>query len=496
MYRALDTKLDRTVAIKVLPSAALATDDDRARFYREAKAAAALTHPHIAIIYGVDEAVPEDAPSGTEPSPFIAMEFIDGETLEEKIKSGPLPLDEAVRIGKEIASALKLAHEKDIVHRDIKAANVMLANDGTAKVLDFGLAQTAQSTKLTRLGATLGTAAYMSPEQARGELVDARSDLWSIGVVVFEMISGRPPFSTEYEQAALYSILNEDPEPLTALRTGVPFELERLVMKCLMKDRDRRYQHAADLIVDLESITLGSSSHGVSSRSISSHSVATPSISTSSFSTTSPVQIRAQGPVDAPSEPAWQQRFFWGIVVAAVLFGLFTGVFGSALTNSDPALEPLQRVGITLPGMSDVRFPIISPDGAYFAFIAMDNQGREGIFLKVLATDRISYIEDTNAAERLGFDFSPDGTQIAFTSNINQGVFTVAVPTGIPERQTEIGRLVFWEDNDTILFTDDRPGGDGTFRLDLSSGNRVAVTLDGPELPEGYNYIVQNTCTR
>jgi len=252
VYRATDTKLNRTVAIKVLPSAALATADDRARFYREAQAAAQLHHSSIATIFQIDEAVPSDAPHGTQPSPFIVMEFIEGETLEVRIKKGPLKLKEVSQIAKEVASALELAHTKKIVHRDIKSANVMLTTKGSAKVLDFGLAKTAQSTQLTRMGSTMGTVAFMSPEQARGEEVDGRTDLWALGVVLYEMISGRNPFGGDYEQAVVYSILNEDPEPLTAVRTGVPMELESIVSKCLRKEAKHRYQSATDLIADLE----------------------------------------------------------------------------------------------------------------------------------------------------------------------------------------------------------------------------------------------------
>ncbi len=167
VYRARDTKLNRTVAVKVLPSAALATDDDRARFYREAQSAAQLHHPNIATVFEIDEAVPSDAPHGTQPSPFIAMEFVDGASLKDEIDKGPMKLARSVEIAIQIADALKAAHAGNIVHRDIKGQNVMLTKSGLAKVLDFGLAKTAQSTMLTRMGSTLGTAAYMSPEQAR-----------------------------------------------------------------------------------------------------------------------------------------------------------------------------------------------------------------------------------------------------------------------------------------------------------------------------------------
>lgn len=271
VYMARDTKLNRTVAVKVLPSAALATEDDRARFYREAQAAAQLHHANIATIFEINEAIPSDAPHGTQPSPFIVMEYIEGETLDARIKKGPMKLEEAVRIAQQIAEALKLAHSKNIVHRDIKSANVMLAADGTAKVLDFGLAKTAQSTQLTRMGSTMGTVAYMSPEQARGENVDGRTDLWALGVTLYEMIAGRNPFGGDYEQAVVYSILNVDPEPLTAVRTGVPMQLEMMVDKLLSKQATHRYQSASDLVADLSrltAITSKSTPSGMSTRNM------------------------------------------------------------------------------------------------------------------------------------------------------------------------------------------------------------------------------------
>ncbi len=259
VYKGEDTKLHRTVAIKVLPAAALSSDDDRARFYREARAAASLSHPNIATVYEIDEAVPEGS-KDDDLRPFIAMEFIEGDTLEDRIKQGPMKLREAVRIASEMAEGLKAAHAKDIVHRDIKAANVMLDGDGRAKILDFGLAQTAQSTKLTRMGSTLGTVAYMSPEQARGEEVDARTDIWALGVTLYEMIAGTHPFGGDYEQAVIYSIMNEDPEPLTAVRTGVPMGLEWIINKCLSKSSSARYQSCTDLMVDLLNIDLAQTS--------------------------------------------------------------------------------------------------------------------------------------------------------------------------------------------------------------------------------------------
>ncbi|MDX1429530.1 MAG: serine/threonine-protein kinase, partial [Rhodothermales bacterium] len=255
VYRAEDTRLDRIVAVKVLPASALLSEDDRARFYREAKSAAQLHHPHIAAVFEIDEVTIEGlADEGKRP--FIAMEFIDGESLQERIRSGPMRIEESVRIAAQVAHALEAAHDKNIVHRDIKAANVMMTSKGEAKVLDFGLAKTTHATLLTRTGSTVGTAAYMSPEQARGDEVDHRSDLWSLGVLLYEMVAGGLPFRGDYEQAITYSILNEQPDPLTAIRTGVPMGLEWIVTKLLAKSPGDRYQSAEDLIVDLRTVDL------------------------------------------------------------------------------------------------------------------------------------------------------------------------------------------------------------------------------------------------
>ncbi len=249
VYLAEDTKLDRTVALKFLASRAIGGEEDRARFLHEAKAAAALSHPNICTIYEVDEA---------DGQPFIAMQHVTGQDLGDRIALGPLKIDAVVDIVLQAAAGLQDAHEKGIVHRDIKPANIMISDKGRVKIMDFGLAKALGRTMLTRADSTLGTYAYMSPEQSRGDDVDSRSDIWSLGVVMYEMITGRQPFKGDYEQAVVYSIMNEEPEPLTALRTGVSLELERIVMKCLRKDPGRRYQGMADLMADLKQAGEGS----------------------------------------------------------------------------------------------------------------------------------------------------------------------------------------------------------------------------------------------
>lgn len=245
VYKAEDTKLKRTIALKFLPPELTRDADARKRFVHESRAAAALNHPNICTIYEVDE---------SESQSFIAMEYIEGQSLKEKIQSGPIKLAEAIDIAIQTAEGLREAHEKDIVHRDIKSANIMVTTKGQAKIMDFGLAKLAGETKLTKTGTTLGTAAYMSPEQTRGEIVDHRSDIWSVGVVLYEILTGQLPFKGDYEQAVVYSIVNEESEPITALRSGVPMELERIINKCLEKDPYDRYQHVDELIVDLRGL--------------------------------------------------------------------------------------------------------------------------------------------------------------------------------------------------------------------------------------------------
>ena len=249
VYKAEDTKLKRIVALKFLPPQALGDKEDKIRFLNEAQAAAALDHPNICTIHEIDEA---------EGQTFISMAYIEGQSLKEKIESGPLKLTQALDIVIQVAQGLQEAHERNIVHRDIKSANIMVNDKGQAKIMDFGLAKVGKGELITKHGTTLGTAAYMSPEQARGEAVDYRTDIWSLGVVLYEMITGRRPFRGDYEQAVIYSILNEEPEPVTALRTGVPMELEMILNKALAKNPDHRYRYADELIVDLKRVQVES----------------------------------------------------------------------------------------------------------------------------------------------------------------------------------------------------------------------------------------------
>ncbi len=244
VYKAEDTDLQRTVALKFLQPQALGSEEEGARFLHEARAAAALDHPNICTVYEIGR---------TKEYTFIAMAYVEGQSLKDKIRSGPLKLDDAIDITVQIAEGMEAAHKKGIVHRDIKPANLMVTDEGQVKIMDFGLAKSRGQTALTQADTTLGTFAYMSPEQARSQSVDHRTDIWSLGVVLYEMVTGRRPFQGDYEQAVVYSILNEEPEPMTGLRTGVPIALERIVHKVLAKNPNERYQHAGELAVDLRS---------------------------------------------------------------------------------------------------------------------------------------------------------------------------------------------------------------------------------------------------
>ncbi|MFT5434602.1 MAG: serine/threonine protein kinase, partial [Myxococcota bacterium] len=224
VYKAEDTALERAVALKFLADHLLNDEEAKARFLREAKAAAALHHPNVCPVYEIAEA---------DGKTFIAMAFLEGESLEDRIAKGPLPIKEALEIARQVAEGLQAAHAKSIVHRDIKPANILISPEGRPTIMDFGLARLTEASRLTKVDTAMGTVAYMSPEQAQGMDVDSRSDIWALGCVLYEMVSGQRPFLGQYDQALLYEIVHEQVAPLTSIRAGVPMELEFIVGKCL-----------------------------------------------------------------------------------------------------------------------------------------------------------------------------------------------------------------------------------------------------------------------
>jgi TolB-like protein/Flp pilus assembly protein TadD len=250
VYKAMDTKLQRIVALKFLPPELVRDDEARQRFVHEARAASGLEHPNIGTIYEIDETKPTPGERG-EGHFFIAMAYYEGKTLKDKIEQGAMGVQEAIDIAIQIAQGLSRAHSKDIIHRDIKPANILMTADGQVKIIDFGLAKLKGHTMLTKTGTTMGTVAYMSPEQTRGQAVDQRSDIWSLGVMLYEMLAGELPFKGDYEQAIMYSILNEEPEYVTKIRSEVPVQLEQILEKALTKNPDKRYQSMEEMLEQL-----------------------------------------------------------------------------------------------------------------------------------------------------------------------------------------------------------------------------------------------------
>jgi eukaryotic-like serine/threonine-protein kinase len=412
VYKAEDTKLKRTVALKFLSTQALGTEDEKARFVREAQAAASLNHPNICTIYEIQE---------VDDQLFIAMEYIDGETLHDRIKQGPLKIKEALKLATMAAEGLQAAHEKDIVHRDIKSSNIMLTKKGVAKIMDFGLAKVSAVSVLTQAGSTLGTIAYMSPEQARGEPVDQRSDIFSLGIVLYEMVAGQVPFKGEYEQAMMYSILNVDPEPLTAVRTGVPIALDSIVAKLLAKDPDDRYQHVDELPVDLKAVDV---KRGSSTR-----------LEKSAYIPETKVPYLAFRPA----------------TVFAVLVALVIGVAAAWLFK--PVVIPqVKRLTVNIPPEQQlIAMPItLSQDGRHLVYYARENK-RYYLFIRSLDSFDVSRLSGT----QMGFYpfFLPDGLWIGFTTMT--GLHKISISGGEPQKIIDSAELPsgFWTADKSIIYS-------------------------------------------
>jgi len=419
VYKAEDTKLKRTVALKFLPAIALG-GEDKSRFLREAEAAAALNHPNICTIHEIDE---------VDAKMFIVMEFIEGQSLLEKIKAGPLKIDEAIKLAMQIAEGLQAAHEKGITHRDIKSANIMITEKGRAKIMDFGLAKLSNRSMLTKEGMTLGTAAYMSPEQARGATVDHRTDIWSLGVVLYEMITGQLPFRGEYEQAMMYSIVNEDPEPLTALRTGVPLALDSIIAKALAKDPTIRYQHVDEIPADLRAIE-------------------------SKPGGTSKVLAATAGATTHTRLARSRKLLYWimsGLFVAAFIAG---ATVWQILRPTASLPKPLARFNLDLPPGHEFSSlfnlkAAISPDGNLLAYTA-DSAVSRLLYLRPLNQLEATALAGTEGANAPFF--SPDGKWIGFGASnklkkisIYGGtVFTICDAFGLSGAS--------WTPDNTIIF--------------------------------------------
>ena len=383
VYKAEDTKLERPVALKFLAAHAIEDPEHKARFVREAKAAARLDHQNICPVYEIDEA---------DGQTFLAMAFLEGQTLKDKIAERPLKLDEALDIAVQTAQGLKAAHQNEVVHRDIKPANLMLTEEGQVKVMDFGLAQLAEGSKLTKTQTMLGTPAYMSPEQARREPTDQRTDVWSLGVVIYEMVTGRLPFEGERQQAVLYAIAQEDPEPITALRVGVPTELDRIVGKAMEKDAGERYLHVEEMIVDLRSLgkklESGESTIGLQS-GVASQQTAAP--------------VAASGET-VPKRKHLMVQVLFAVTAIALLALAFVHF------RETPPERPLIRFALS--PNADVGHPVISPSGRHIAYVTSGSEAEGELWIQDLDSEQPRQIRDSEGAQ---YPFwSPDSQFLGF----------------------------------------------------------------------------------
>ena len=389
VYRAQDTKLDRTVALKFLPAHLLGDEDIRKRFEREAKAAASLHHPNICPVYEIDD-VDEKA--------FIAMAFIEGESLDKKIEQGPLKLDQALAIAQQVAQGLEAAHEKGIHHRDIKPENLMVDAKGHVTIMDFGLAQLTEASRLTRTDETLGTTSYMSPEQTEGSGTDHRTDIWALGVVLYEMIVGDQPFKGDYDKAIMYSILNEEPEPITALRTGVPMELEVGVGKCLEKEPQRRYQNTADLVVDLENIGRRFQS------------------GRSTVARVASLSDRPTAPSSSPPRASSRERWAWAIAAICLIGFVGSLTFSGRGSVSAPEGDSaIRRFSFTPDSLVTFGNRVgISPNGRHIVY-AVERGGVTKLEVRDLNSEQPRELAGTDGAQRPFW--SPDSRMIGFASD-------------------------------------------------------------------------------
>ena len=442
VYKAQDTKLDRFVALKFLPPHLSASEADKSRFIQEAKAASALNHPNVCTIHDIQE---------HDGQIFIVMEYVEGQTLQEK-KSG-VSFKQAIDIGIQMADGLAAAHEKGIVHRDIKPENIMIRKDGIAQIMDFGLAKLQGVSRLTKEGSTVGTAGYMSPEQVQGQDADHRSDIFSFGVVLYELITGQQPFKGVHDTALAYEIVNVDPAPMSSIKPEIDATLDAIVLECLEKDPNERSQSAKQVANDLKRFKRESSKTRMSR-----------------ITAARPVQKTYAGSFEGAREQVSNRagRVLW--VVSAVSLLVAFG-FGVAYLFTPRLEKPVIRALIPPPEKENFFFygnyggpPVISPDGKRIAFVAADSTGKRYLYVRALQSLTAQRLSGTEGAV---FPFwSPDNQFVGFASGrLKKVEASGGAPISICAAPNFRGGS--WNSDGSIIFT---PGPTSALLMVSSSG--------------------------
>jgi eukaryotic-like serine/threonine-protein kinase len=470
VYKAKDTRLERTVAVKVLPAHLSSSAELRQRLEREAKTISQLTHPHICTLHDVGHQ------NGTD---YLVMEFLEGETLADRLSKGPLPMEQSLRIGIEVAGALDAAHKSGIVHRDLKPGNIMITKTGV-KLLDFGLAKLAAPTEkeisqatslptamqasqpLTSRGTILGTFQYMAPEQLEGREADSRSDIFAFGCVLYEMLTGKKAFSGHSQASLITSIMGSEPPPISSIQPMVPASLDRIVKGCLAKEPEHRWSTAHDVMLQLQWIAEGGSLAGVPA----------------------PVVARRKN----------REKVSWAVAAAAILAA---AVFAYGYVRRAPKPAAVVRFDVVPPPeIATMDVPRISPDGRFIAFDATDMEGKARIWIRPLNSLTAQPLVGTDGGVRPFW--SPDSRFVGFMAD---GVLKkVDVSGGPPTKVCDApgGSDGTWSREGVILF--DGTGSDPIYRVSAAGGTRaVAVDLDTAKketsvgwpqfLPDGKHFI-------
>ena len=406
VYKAEDLKLDRAVALKFLPPELTLDPEAKERFVHEAKAASSLQHHNICTIHDVDH-----TPDG---QMFIVMDLYEGETLKSRIAKGKLRIEEAVDLAIQIAQGLQKAHEKGIVHRDIKPANILVTPEGVAKIVDFGLAKLSGATKVTKTGSTLGTVAYMAPEQLQASEVDARADIFSLGVVLYEMLTGKTPFRGDHEAALMYSILSEEPESLQHYITDVPSELIHIVSRALEKSPANRYKTMDDLLIDLKRLRRE-----------------TTELSPKSTDTVGRLLRRKKRMLYVGAATA--------LIAATALYVI--------LSPNSPRLNPEHSTRTLAISLNDVWSPSVSKDGQWIAFTACNVSKEYGIYFMNTSKGEPRRLTGGSPTRAGWAEISPDNSEVLYSGSSSEGqtgVYAVSTSGGRSRLVVEPGSQARW----------------------------------------------------